>query len=116
MLRLRLASAPVANFTGSKRPLNRDTTYAAGPSERLSFSVNISSVKQAIEAAVVTMSITNDEAKNEVEEKLRKQQLTKPMTEMEMAVFCQAMLRNLELKSESALSDIRGWSENWQSK
>jgi len=60
----------------------------------------------------VTMSITNEEAKNEVEEKLRKQQLTKPMTEMEMAVFCQAMLRNLELKSESALSDIRGWSEN----
>lgn len=65
---------------------------------------------------MVTMSITNEEAKNEVEEKLRKQQLTKPMTEMEMAVFCQAMLRNLELKSESALSDIRGWSENWQSK
>ena len=62
------------------------------------------------------MSMTNAEAKNEVEAKLRKQQLTKPMTETEMTAFCLAMHRNLELTSKSALSDIRHWSEDWQSK
>jgi len=62
------------------------------------------------------MSMTNEEAKNEVEAKLRKQQLTKPMTETEMTAFCLAMHRNLELTSKSALSDIRGWSEGWQSR
>jgi hypothetical protein len=58
--------------------------------------------------------MTDDEAKGEVEKKLRKQQLTKPMTEMEMTRFCQAMLRYLELHTESALTDIRGWAESWQ--
>ncbi len=62
------------------------------------------------------MSMTNEEAKSEVEAKLRKQQLTKPLTETEMTAFCLAMQRNLELTSKSALSDIRGWSEDWQSK
>ncbi len=47
--------------------------------------------------------MTDDEAKLEVEEKLRKQQLTKPMTDVELAAFCNAMLRNLELTSRSAL-------------
>jgi hypothetical protein len=61
------------------------------------------------------MSVTDDEAKLEVEEKLRKQQLTKPMTDVELAAFCNAMLRNLELTSKSA-SDIRRWSEDWQAK
>ena len=42
------------------------------------------------------MPVTDDEAKLEVEEKLRKRQLTKPMTEVELAAFCNAMLRNLE--------------------
>jgi hypothetical protein len=55
-----------------------------------------------------------DEAKSEVEEKLRKQQLTKPLTEKEMKAFCEAMVRNLELNS-SALSDVRGWAQSWQS-
>ena len=32
--------------------------------------------------------MTKSEAKSTVEEKLRKQQLTKPMTETEMTVFC----------------------------
>ena len=60
--------------------------------------------------------MTADDARRTVEEKLRKQQLTKPMTETEMAAFCQAMLRYLELKSKSALSDIRGWANSWQAK
>jgi hypothetical protein len=55
-----------------------------------------------------------NEAKSEVEEKLRKQQLTKPLTEKEMATFCEAMVRNLELKS-GALPEVRGWARAWQS-
>jgi hypothetical protein len=39
------------------------------------------------------------DAKSELEAKLRKQQLTKPMTEEEM----------------KALSDVRRWAESWQS-
>jgi hypothetical protein len=58
--------------------------------------------------------MTDDEAKSTVEEKLRKQQLTKPMSETEMMRFCDAMLRYLELPSKRALSDIRGWAESWQ--
>jgi hypothetical protein len=57
---------------------------------------------------------TNDEAKSEVEEKLRKQQLTKPLTEREMMTFCEAMVRNLELNN-GALSDVRRWAQDWQS-
>jgi hypothetical protein len=60
--------------------------------------------------------MTDDEAKGTVEEKLRKQRLTKPMTEVELAAFCNAMHRNLELTSKSPLSDIRSWSRNWQAK
>jgi hypothetical protein len=60
-------------------------------------------------------AVTNDEAKGTVEEKLRKQQLTKPMSQMEMTAFCQAMVRNLEMKSASALLEVRGWAESWQS-
>jgi hypothetical protein len=58
--------------------------------------------------------MTDDDAKAFVEEKLRKQQLTKPLGETEMARFCAAMLRNLELKSENALSNIRCWAERRQ--
>jgi hypothetical protein len=58
--------------------------------------------------------MTKDEAKSEVEEKLRKQQLTKPMTEMEMTAFCEAMVRNLELNPRSLL-DVRRWAQSWQS-
>ncbi len=36
-----------------------------------------------------------DEVKSEVEEKLRKQRLTKPLSEKEMDAFCEAMIRNL---------------------
>jgi hypothetical protein len=61
----------------------------------------------------VVRSTTLAEAKSEVEVKLRKQQLTKPLTEKEMTVFCEAMVRNLELKS-SALPEIRGWAQSWQ--
>ncbi len=60
--------------------------------------------------------VTESEAKGTVEEKLRKQQLTKPMTEKEMTTFCHAMVRNLELTSASAQEDVRGWAETWQSK
>lgn len=60
--------------------------------------------------------MTDEEAKNEVEAKLRKQQLTKPMTDAEMTAFCLAMHRSLELTSKSALLDIRSWSEIWQSR
>ena len=62
------------------------------------------------------MHMTDDEAKLEVEEKLRKQQLTKPMTEVELAAFCNAMHRNLEMTSKSALTNIRSWSRDWQDK
>jgi hypothetical protein len=62
----------------------------------------------------VVRSTTRDEAKSEVEAKLRKQQLTKPLTEKEMAAFCEAMVRNLEL-DRSLLPDIRGWAQSWQS-
>jgi hypothetical protein len=55
-----------------------------------------------------------DEAKSEVEAKLRKQQLTKPLTEKEMTAFCDAMVRNLEL-GPGALSVVRSWAERWQS-
>ena len=55
-----------------------------------------------------------DEAKSEVEAKLRKQQLTKPLTEKEMTAFCEAMVRNLEL-SPGALSVVRSWAQSWQS-
>jgi hypothetical protein len=54
-----------------------------------------------------------DEAKNDVQEKLRKQQLTKPLTEKEMTAFCEAMVRNLEL-SPGSQSVVRGWAESWQ--
>jgi hypothetical protein len=60
--------------------------------------------------------MSDEEAKGTVEEKLRKQQLTKPMTEAELAAFCNAMHRNLELTSKSSLSDIRNWSRDWQAK
>jgi hypothetical protein len=53
------------------------------------------------------------EAKSEVEAKLRKQQLTKALTEKEMTAFCDAMVRNLELTS-SKLSVVRNWAESWQ--
>jgi hypothetical protein len=55
-----------------------------------------------------------NEVKNEVEEKLRKQQLTKPLTQKEMAAFCEAMVRNLELK-RGALSEVRRWAQAWRS-
>jgi hypothetical protein len=61
-------------------------------------------------------SVTEDEAKAAVEEKLRKQQLTKPMTEKELARFCDAMVRQLEMTSKTALSDVSGWAATWQSK
>jgi len=54
-----------------------------------------------------------EEAKSEVEAKLRKQKLTKPMTEKEMEAFCQVMVRNLDLKP-SAFPDVRGWAQAWQ--
>jgi hypothetical protein len=60
-------------------------------------------------------TVPNDEAKGTVEEKLRKQQLTKPMSQTEMTAFCQAMVRNLEMNSANALSEVRGWVESWQS-
>jgi hypothetical protein len=62
----------------------------------------------------VVRGTTYSEAKSEVEAKLRKQQLTKPLTEKEMTAFCEAMVRNLELNS-GALSDVRGWAQSWQS-
>ena len=62
----------------------------------------------------VVHPITKEGAKSEVEEKLRKQQLTKPLTEKEMSAFCEAMVRNLEL-DYSALSDVRSWARSWQS-
>jgi len=55
-----------------------------------------------------------NEAKTKVEEKLRKQQLTKPLTEKEMEAFCQVMVRNLELRS-SAIKDVRSWAQAWHS-
>ncbi len=55
-----------------------------------------------------------DEAKSEVEAKLRKQQLTKPLPEKEMDAFCEAMVRNLDLKPD-ALSLVRGWAQSWVS-
>jgi hypothetical protein len=65
-------------------------------------------------ANIGRIEMANSEAKSTVEDKLRKQQLTKPMTETEMTAFCQAMLRNLELDTKGALSEIRGWAESWQ--
>ena len=62
----------------------------------------------------VVRGTTYSEAKSEVEAKLRKQQLTKPLTEKEMTAFCEAMVRNLELNS-SELSDVRRWAQSWQS-
>jgi hypothetical protein len=56
-----------------------------------------------------------DEAKSDVEEKLRKQQLTKPLTEKEMTAFCEAMVRNLDL-SPGSQSVVRGWAESWQAR
>ncbi len=47
-----------------------------------------------------------DKAKSEVEAKLRKQQLTKPLSEKEMDAFCEAMV---------TLSRVRGWALSWQS-
>jgi hypothetical protein len=60
--------------------------------------------------------MTKEEAKATVEAKLRKQQLTRPLTETEMTAFCQAMYQNLEFPSKTnPLSDIRVWTESWQS-
>jgi hypothetical protein len=56
--------------------------------------------------------ITDDEAKAAVEEKLRKQQMIKPMTEKEMTTICVSMVRQLEMTSETALPDVRGWAAN----
>jgi hypothetical protein len=61
----------------------------------------------------VVRGTTHDEAKSEVEAKLRKQQLTKPLTEKEMTAFCEAMVRNLELNS-SELPEVRRWAQSWQ--
>ena len=60
------------------------------------------------------MIISNNEARATVNEKLRKQQRTKPMTETEMTAFCRAMIKNLDL-NDDRLSDIRHWTESWQS-
>jgi hypothetical protein len=60
--------------------------------------------------------MTDDDVKSFVEEKLRKQQMTKPMSEAEMTRFCDAMLRDLELPSRNALADIREWTGRWQAK
>jgi hypothetical protein len=62
----------------------------------------------------VVRRVPHEEAKSEVEEKLRKQQLTKPLTEKEMTTFCEAMIRNLELKSGD-LPEVRSWARAWQS-
>jgi hypothetical protein len=62
------------------------------------------------------MTMTDDEAKRTVEEKLRKQQLTKPVTDTETTAFCRAMVRQLEMTFRSALSEVRAWTANWQSK
>jgi hypothetical protein len=61
----------------------------------------------------VVRRTTHSEAKSEVEAKLRKQQLTKPLTEKEMTAFCEAMVRNLEL-DPIAVSDVRRWAKSWQ--
>jgi hypothetical protein len=61
------------------------------------------------------MVTSKDDARGTVEEKLRKQQLTKPMSEREVTAFCNAMVKNLEMKSKGALSEVRGWVERWQS-
>ena len=62
----------------------------------------------------VVRSTTYDEAKSEVEAKLRKQQLTKPLTEKEMEAFCQVMVRNLDLRP-GAIKDVRSWAQAWHS-
>jgi hypothetical protein len=81
-------------------------------------SANANPFRPPIEASMqkrpFVSPVSKDEMKSEVEEKLRKQQLTRPLTEKEMTAFCQAMVKNLELKSNSALSDIRGWAQSWQ--
>jgi len=55
-----------------------------------------------------------EEAKSEVEAKLRKQKLTKPLTEKEMEAFCQVMVRNLDLRP-GAIKDVRSWAQAWHS-
>jgi hypothetical protein len=60
--------------------------------------------------------MTDEEAKDFVEAKLRKQQMTKPMTEREMTRFCNAMFKNWEMNNSDRLPEIRGWAESWQAK
>jgi hypothetical protein len=47
------------------------------------------------------LSVSESEAKGTVEEKLRKQQLTKPLTEKEMIAFCDRMSRYFEFDSKT---------------
>ena len=59
------------------------------------------------------LTVSEGEAKGTVEAKLRKQQLTKPMTETQLTAFCQAMVKNLEL-DPSDTDKIRAWTKDWQ--
>ena len=61
------------------------------------------------------LSVSESEAKGTVEEKLRKQQLTKPLTEEEMTAFCDRMSRYFDFDSNTdGPTRIRGWANDWQ--
>ncbi len=61
------------------------------------------------------LSVSESEAKGTVEEKLRKQQLTKPLTEEEMTAFCDRMSRYFDFDfNTDGPTRIRGWANDWQ--
>jgi hypothetical protein len=60
--------------------------------------------------------MSKEDAELAVKSELRARKLTKPMTPTELLMFCQEMYNKLQFRSKSdRLSDIRVWTERWQS-
>jgi hypothetical protein len=60
--------------------------------------------------------MSKEDAEAAVRDELRARKLTKSMTPSEVLMFCQEMYSKLQFRSKSdRLSDIRIWTERWQS-
>jgi hypothetical protein len=61
------------------------------------------------------MMMTREEARAAVHAALRRRNLTKPLGDADLAIFCKEMERGLEFRTESAtLTDIKLWAEKWE--
>jgi hypothetical protein len=61
------------------------------------------------------MMMTREQARVEVHAELRRRNLTKPLADADLLVFCQEMGKRLEFRTQSeALSEIKAWAETWE--